>query len=229
MADREISENKNPIRLFQSDLLEFFTHVHPAVVLCIWVPVVAGFLAWSALQKTPGAELAIPVCALIGLFSWSLVEYVLHRFIFHFQPRTPRQERLSFLFHGVHHAQPLVKTRLVMPPAVSVPLALFFYALSWLVGGKLLGHPVWGASFFAGLVSGYVGYDMLHYAMHHFRLKSRPLAFLRRHHMQHHAVSWDRRFGVSSPLWDHVFGTEPDPRTPPQGNSSPRTAPPARH
>jgi sterol desaturase/sphingolipid hydroxylase (fatty acid hydroxylase superfamily) len=95
-----------------------------------------------------------------------------------------------------------------MPFAVSVPLALVFYGLSRLIAG-LLGHLVWGASFFAGLVTGYVCYDMLHYAMHHFRLTSPVLAFLRRHHMQHHAVSWDKRFGVSSPLWDHVFGTEP--------------------
>jgi sterol desaturase/sphingolipid hydroxylase (fatty acid hydroxylase superfamily) len=206
---QEIADDQVPIRLFKSDFLEFFTHIHPATVLCIWIPVIAAFLAWSGLQPVPHAAVVIPACFLAGLVSWSFVEYVLHRFIFHFRPRTPRQERLAFLFHGVHHAQPLVKTRLVMPPAVSVPLALVFYGLSRLVAGRLLGHPVWGAAYFAGLVSGYVAYDMLHYAMHHFRLTSPVLAFLRRHHMQHHAMSWDRRFGVSSPLWDHVFGTEP--------------------
>ncbi len=77
------------------------------------------------------------------------------------------------------------------------------------MGGRILGHSAWGASFFAGLVTGYVGYDMLHYAMHHFRLRPPVLAYLRKRHMQHHAVSWDKRFGVSSPLWDRVFGTEP--------------------
>ena len=66
-----------------------------------------------------------------------------------------------------------------------------------------------GASFFAGLVCGYVAYDMLHYAMHHFQLRSPILAAIRKHHMQHHAMTWDKRFGVSSPVWDHVFGTEP--------------------
>jgi len=209
MESHSVTGGKDPIRLFRSDFLEFFTHVHPAVVPAVWLPVAAAFLTWSALQNVPRVWLSVLVCWVAGLASWSLVEYVLHRFIFHFRPRTPRQERLSFLVHGVHHAQPLVKTRLVMPPVVSVPLALFFFGLSWLIGSRLLGRPVWADSFFAGLVVGYVAYDMLHYSMHHFQLRSPLLAALRKHHMQHHAVSWDKRFGVSSPVWDRVFGTDP--------------------
>ena len=209
MKGQSATGTKEPIRLFKSDFLEFFTHIHPAVILAVWVPVVAGFIAWSALQNTPGAWLAISLSWLAGLVCWSFVEYALHRFIFHFRPRTPRQERLSFLVHGVHHAQPMVKTRLVMPLVVSVPLAAFFYGLSWLIGSMLLGRPAWGNSFFAGLVTGYVGYDMLHYSIHHFPLRGPLLSYLRKHHMQHHAVTWDKRFGISSPVWDRVFGTEP--------------------
>jgi sterol desaturase/sphingolipid hydroxylase (fatty acid hydroxylase superfamily) len=129
--------------------------------------------------------------------------------VFHFKPRTPAEERVSFLVHGVHHAQPMEKTRLVMPPPVSIPLALLFYALFRLAIGVLLRQPAWVAPLFAGLVSGYIAYDMLHYSTHHFQLRSAALKFLRRHHMRHHAGSWNDRFGVSSPLWDYVFGTMP--------------------
>jgi sterol desaturase/sphingolipid hydroxylase (fatty acid hydroxylase superfamily) len=134
---------------------------------------------------------------------------MVHRFVFHFPPRTPWQERLSFLFHGVHHAQPRSKTRLVMPPMVSVPLALLFYALFYLVVVVLLGVPHWLPALFAGFVSGYLAYDMLHYAMHHAPMRARPLKYVRRYHMLHHTQTPGRRFGVSSPLWDWVFGTKP--------------------
>ena len=134
-----------PIRLFRSDFLEAFTHIHPAVVPGVWGPVVTGFLAAAILRaaRSGAGALAIPLGFLAGLFLWTLVEYTLHRYLFHFKPRTPRQERLSFLIHGVHHAQPLEKTRLVMPLPVSIPLALLFYALFRLVVGLLLGRPAW--------------------------------------------------------------------------------------
>jgi sterol desaturase/sphingolipid hydroxylase (fatty acid hydroxylase superfamily) len=209
-------DSKEPIRLFRSDFLESFTHIHPAVVLSVWVPVVAAFLTAAIVRAArtgaASAALYIPLGYLAGLFLWTLVEYLLHRFVFHFKPRTPRQERISFLVHGVHHAQPMEKTRLVMPPAVSVPLALLFYGLFWLVIGLLMGRPAWVAPLFAGLVSGYIAYDMLHYSTHHFRLRPAALRFLRSHHMRHHAGTWNDRFGVSSPLWDYVFGTMPADR-----------------
>jgi sterol desaturase/sphingolipid hydroxylase (fatty acid hydroxylase superfamily) len=200
-----------PIRLFRSDFLEAFTHIHPAVVPGVWGPVVTGFLAAAILRaaRSGAGALAIPLGFLAGLFLWTLVEYTLHRYLFHFKPRTPRQERLSFLIHGVHHAQPLEKTRLVMPLPVSIPLALLFYALFRLVVGLLLGRPAWVDPLFAGLVTGYIAYDLLHYSAHHFQLRGPALVFLRRHHMRHHAGSWNDRFGVSSPLWDYVFGTMP--------------------
>ena len=103
----------------------------------------------------------------IGLFLWSLSEYLLHRFVFHYKPKNAWQERVTFLFHGIHHVQPQCKTRLVMPPIVSVPLAFVFYGLFTLVVGQLLNAPQWVAPLFAGFIVGYVCYDMIHYATHH--------------------------------------------------------------
>lgn len=210
MAHWEIQSGKEPIRIFKSDFMEFFTHIHPAVVFVFWFPIIAFLLLYTVFtaDQTTG-YVFIPVCYVIGLFLWTLVEYTLHRFVFHFEPRTKRQERISFLFHGVHHVQPMSKTRLVMPPAVSVPIGAISFGVLALTVGVLLGKWHWTYAIFAGLLSGYLCYDMMHYAMHHFRLRSKALKFVRKHHMQHHASTPDMRFGVSSPLWDYVFKTMP--------------------
>jgi sterol desaturase/sphingolipid hydroxylase (fatty acid hydroxylase superfamily) len=142
-----------------------------------------------------------------------LAEYTLHRFVFHFRPRSPWQERVSFLFHGVHHAQPMSKTRLVMPPALSIPLACLFYSLFWLIISVFLGAPRWVLPVFSGTVMGYVIYDMIHYSTHHFRVRWRWWVYIRRFHLRHHTQTPSLRFGVTSPLWDIVFGTMPREHT----------------
>lgn len=206
----EINHSEIPIRLFKSDFLEFFTHIHPAVVVVIWLPVILFFLINPIVTYT-GATFPwyIPAGFIIGLVVWSFTEYNLHRFIFHFPPRTQTMERITFLFHGVHHAQPQCKTRLVMPPIVSIPLAVIFYGLFYLVIGVLFGAPQWVHPLLAGFSMGYLTYDLAHYATHHFAMRSGYLKFLKRYHMQHHYKTPNQRFGVSSPLWDFVYGTYP--------------------
>jgi sterol desaturase/sphingolipid hydroxylase (fatty acid hydroxylase superfamily) len=198
-----------PIRLFPSDALEFFTHVHPAIVPVVWVPVAGLFLTRGmSLAQASGHAYSVLPTFVVGVILWSFAEYLLHRFIFHYAPRTPLGKRISFLMHGVHHAQPRVKTRLVMPLMVSVPLACLFYLLFTVVVSSFMGAPHLTGSLFAGFVIGYVCYDLTHYALHHVQFKGGVGKFLRTHHMRHH-TEWDSRFGVSSPLWDYVLGTEP--------------------
>ena len=209
MAHVEIVRDKEPIRLFTSDFLEFFSHVSPIAVLVIWTPVAGFFIARAIVTRPAGAPAAyIPLGIVAGLALWTFAEYMLHRFLFHFKTRTPWQERVSFLFHGVHHAQPAVKTRLVMPPAVSIPLAAIFYGLFTLIVGLLIGRPLWVAPLFAGFILGYIAYDMTHYGTHHFPVRG-YFRFLKIFHMNHHFKTPDMKFGVTSPVWDHVFGTLP--------------------
>jgi len=208
MGHQDASRSKEPIRLFQSDALEFFTHIHPAVVAAIYGPAVLLF-AYRALA-TRGERTAwyVPAAFVVGLAVWTLAEYTLHRFLFHFPPRSPRQERISFLMHGVHHAQPRSKTRLVMPPAVSIPLAALHYGLfALLLGLGGVGH--WLAPLYSGFLAGYLAYDMTHYALHHAAARGGYLARVRAHHMRHHGQTPNQRFGVTSPFWDRVFGTLP--------------------
>jgi sterol desaturase/sphingolipid hydroxylase (fatty acid hydroxylase superfamily) len=210
MSHLPIDHGDEPIRLFKSDFLEFFTHITPQVVLLIWSPVVLYFLLRAVLNRAPGAFPAyIPLGFLGGVFLWTFAEHTLHRYLFHYRPRNAWQERVTFLFHGIHHAQPQCKTRLVMPPAVSVPMAFLFYGLFTLLFSSLIGAPQWVDPLFSGFILGYLAYDMIHYATHHFRMRSTIGRYLKRHHMRHHYKTPNQRFGVSSPLWDYVFGTLP--------------------
>jgi sterol desaturase/sphingolipid hydroxylase (fatty acid hydroxylase superfamily) len=195
------------VRLFQNDLLEALTHVHPIVPLLFWGPVVA-FLLWRsvAVHDLPVSGLA--AIGVLALVVWTLTEYCLHRFVFHFPAQGRIGKYLVFMFHGVHHAAPRDKTRLVMPPAGGILLLIVLYQIF-----RLAVPAPWVEPFLAFFIIGYLAYDYIHYATHHFAMRSPLLHFLKVYHLQHHYGAKGVRFGVSSPLWDRVFGTYPvDPR-----------------
>ncbi|MEA4906779.1 MAG: fatty acid hydroxylase [Chloroflexi bacterium] len=206
----EINHSDIPIRLFKSGFLEFFTHVHPITIIILWTPIIIGSFYWGySLHPAQGGLLYLPVGFISGMAIWTFVEYNIHRFMFHFCPRAAWQQRIVFLFHGVHHAQPRMKTRLVMPPAVSIPMGIFFFALfNWIIAG-LIGQPAWVGPVLSGFSLGYLIYDLMHYATHHFPMRHGVFKYLKRHHMLHHYKTPNQRFGVSTTFWDSVYGTLP--------------------
>ncbi len=211
MSHLPIDHSDVPIRLFKSNFMEFFSHISPITVTVIWLPVAIFFLVSAILKATPGTfPVYIPAGFVLGLFLWTLAEYTLHRFLFHYPAKGERAERFIFLFHGIHHAQPQCKTRLVMPPIVSIPLAAIFYGIFYLIFSVFLNAPQWIAPVFSAFIFGYLVYDLTHYATHHFPMHSGYAKFLKRYHMQHHYKTPGKRFGVSSPLWDLVFKTKPE-------------------
>ena len=200
-----------PIRLFRSNFLEFFSHISPKLVVGIWLPTVL-FFAGRGLYRNVMAQnplWGLPIMLFAGWFIWTFAEYVLHRFIFHYHPKTERLKRFFFTFHGVHHAQPMCKSRLVMPPAISAPLSMLFYGLFYAVVAIAIGQPLWLDLIFSGFLLGYLAYDLVHYTLHHSKSKNGYLAMCRRQHMRHHVKCPNMRFGVSIPLWDYLFGTMP--------------------
>lgn len=199
-----------PIRLFKSDFMEFFSRIHPGAILVIWIPVI-GFFGFLSFRLAPAGVNHFGYLALFagGLFIWTFAEYILHRFVFHFHAKTERLKRISFLFHGVHHAEPMEKTRLVMPPPVSVPLGGIFFGIFFLVFGVFIGRPHLLYPMFTGFALGYLLYDLTHYSLHHFNIKGGYLKAVRKNHMRHHAAEPDKRFGVTSNLWDYAFKTMP--------------------
>lgn len=182
--------------------MEALSKVHFTVPLFIYTPVIAYFLYRSAVVGTP----VLPLIGFfaLGVFVWTAAEYILHRFVFHFEPSSPWGRRMHFVFHGVHHDYPRDAMRLVMPPSASIPLAFIFYFLFTLIFSDK-GH-LW--AFFPGFVFGYLIYDMMHYAMHHANFKSGIFKKIKQHHMLHHYDDMSKGYGVSSVLWDKIFGSD---------------------
>jgi dihydroceramide fatty acyl 2-hydroxylase len=195
--------------MFESRLLDACSRVHPAVPILIFLPVIAGLAVWGV--QLTGALGGIGLF-FVGYALWTLFEYWLHRLVFHFEPDHGIGARMHWIIHGVHHEHPNDPLRLVMPPAVSIPLGALVFGALYLVLGKRYA-PGLGAGFFAG----YLAYDMLHYYVHHFRPSSRVGRMLRERHMRHHFQDDTRGFGISAPYWDEVFGTSPRARNIEQG------------
>jgi dihydroceramide fatty acyl 2-hydroxylase len=190
--------------MFKSPWLDRLTRVHPAVPVLLYLPVIVVLFVTGAGRLGFGYALAL---ALGGYATWTLTEYWLHRIVFHFEPEDGIGAKMHWIIHGVHHDHPNDPLRLVMPPSASVPLAVVFLALFWLV----LGADA-ATAFGAGFLSGYLAYDMIHYHVHHHRPKTWVGRKLRELHMRHHFQDDERRFGVSAPYWDHVFRTQPQNR-----------------
>lgn len=193
-------------RMFQADIVERYSRIHPATPFVFWVPVIF-FVLWRSASRGDLAWWGIAGVFLSGAAAWTLAEYVLHRWVFHWYEDSPRGRRLHFLLHGVHHDFPNDKDRLVMPLGFSLPLGIVFYVLYQWVLGVRTGEP-----FYAGFVLGYLIYDGSHYAIHHFAMRTRLLRMVKKHHMAHHHADHDGGFGVSSPLWDAIFRTMPEPK-----------------
>ena len=203
-----VSNSTESSRMFKKDWMEALSKVHYSVPLIIFLPVVA-FFGWKSVGILLQDWTAFIFSILGGLFVWTITEYGLHRFIFHFVPRSAWGQRLHFIFHGVHHDYPNDANRLVMPPSVSIPLAAGFYFLfTWLL-------PVnYVPGFFAAFITGYLFYDLSHYAIHHGNFKSAFWKKLKHHHMTHHYSNPDKGYGVSSALWDKILQTDFDKQPP---------------
>jgi sterol desaturase/sphingolipid hydroxylase (fatty acid hydroxylase superfamily) len=190
--------------MFDIKWLDKCSRVHWTVPLLIFVPAIIAMMVLGFVD-----HVGVWVIAWVagGYLIWTLTEYWLHRIVFHFEPDHGIGARLHWIIHGVHHDHPNDPMRLVMPPSVSVPLAALFVYAFYLVFGSPGFLPL-----SAGFLSGYLGYDMLHYHVHHRTATTRIGKVMRELHMRHHFQDHDKGYGVSAPFWDHVFGTAPSKR-----------------
>ncbi len=198
MKKNFVSNSEESIQMFKNGLMESLSKVHYSVPLFIFLPVIIFFIVLTFSNNIGWAGFI--VFFLIGLLVWTATEYLLHRFIFHYHPNSEFGKNVHFIFHGVHHDYPKDRKRLVMPPAASIPLATAFYFLF-----SLFFQPNQLYAFFPGFLLGYLIYDMLHYAMHHYNFKSGLMKRVKQHHMLHHYHNPEKGFGVSTSLWDNIL------------------------
>ncbi|CAN5468023.1 sterol desaturase family protein [soil metagenome] len=195
-------KNKGTTSLFRNKLLEKLTRTHFAFPVTMYLVVATIILIYSATSTNLEMWRSLYLIPL-GLIVFSLVEYCIHRFLFHFHAEDEKQANFKYKIHGVHHEFPRDKDRLVMPPVISILLALLFYGIFSLILGRQV------LLFFPGFLSGYSVYLFIHYSVHRFRPPNNFLKKLWTHHALHHYKSEDAAFAVSLPIWDHLFGTMP--------------------
>jgi sterol desaturase/sphingolipid hydroxylase (fatty acid hydroxylase superfamily) len=115
-----------------------------------------------------------------GVVAWTFSEYIFHRFVLH---------DLISVGHRLHHAQP------------EKPVL----AILWQIWGSFaLVYLIANGAFLAGSLVTYAWYLFVHHSAHHSpRYVPDPLL---KHHISHHKFA-TRNYGVSTTVWDHVFGT----------------------
>ncbi|MBS1509673.1 MAG: sterol desaturase family protein [Bacteroidetes bacterium] len=197
--------NKGQARLFKNQYLEYLTKTHPLVIWGMYIPIIAFMLYYSATAKHLTAVQAM-VSFFAGMFFWSLFEYIMHRFVFHLVAESPRAQKFIYVLHGNHHEYPRDKERLFMPAVPSIILSSIIFSLQYLLF-YIFGGSAYAFAFFPGFMLGYLMYGTMHYAIHAWNPPFRWMKPLWRNHHLHHYKNEHMGFGVSSTLWDHVFGT----------------------
>lgn len=196
------SNNGQQPALFKNPILEKFSRTHISLPLIIFSVIAAG-LIYYGVWNIGVSGVTASVLFVVGFFSFTLLEYTAHRFFYHMETKTERQKEIVYKFHGVHHDYPKDKTRLALPPIVTIIIA----SVLFLIFKTLMGTAVFG--FLPGVLMGYTAYIGVHYAVHAFRPPNNILKTLWVHHGIHHYKQSDRAFGVSSPFWDYIFRTMP--------------------
>ena len=157
-------------------------------------------LALALTVEPYGQRLETAALVVAGLAAWSLIEYLMHRFVLHGWQPFQR-------WHAEHHDRP---TALIQAPTlVSAGLIVtLVFVPTW-----LLSHWWPACALSLGVVAGYFGYAVTHHATHHWRADSAWLKRRKRWHaLHHHNVDRPSCFGVTSGVWDHVFGSAAAPR-----------------
>jgi len=206
----KIYTNQRSPHLFKSKFLEFLTKSHPAVI-DIMYGIIAFFLMrfyfnhYGAGNPTGNGDgiAAISLQFLYGFLSWSLAEYLMHRFLYHKPSDATYDDGIQYLFHGIHHYFPDDTSRTVLPPVPSLGIASLFFGLFWLVIGK------YAFTYGAGFMMGYCAYMTVHYILHKVP-PPKGFSWWWNFHNIHHYQQHDRAFGVTSPIWDYVFHTMPE-------------------
>jgi len=192
--------NKGQAQLFRNEYLEMLTKTHPLVIWGIYLPLIGFFLYYSS-ARLAYSMVRIILVLLSGVLFWTFFEYIMHRFIFHWVAENERARKIVYVMHGNHHEFPRDKERLFMPPVPSIIIAsIIFFLVNLVIGGNVF-------MFFPGFVLGYLLYGSMHFAIHAWNPPYKWMKPLWRNHHLHHYKDDHKGFGVSTTIWDRVFGT----------------------
>jgi sterol desaturase/sphingolipid hydroxylase (fatty acid hydroxylase superfamily) len=204
MSVEVIPNNKGTKKLFDNKILEKLTRTHIAIPISIFI-IYSGALLYYSIAVV-GTLTALQTTGLFvtGFLVFTLVEYTMHRFLFHIGTKTKKREKFQYTLHGVHHEFPKDKERLAMPPIMSITIATtLLFVIKLLLNIKVF-------AFLPGFLVGYAGYLFMHYILHTYKAPKGMFNFLWANHAVHHYKDQTKAYGVTNPIWDMIFGTMPD-------------------
>ncbi len=204
---REIPEELRPRAQGQCDF-----HSNPTLNRLartpIWLPwlvylPVVGVAVAFAVFKIGETWPAVIALFFLGWFTWTITEYVVHRFLYHTETDKAWLRRIQDRGHWIHHRHPKDPYCLAMPPIFSIFLAAALLGLFYLILREN------AFPFYAGFLFGYLVYLLFHWAQHALPKRKVPKFFheLWDHHVIHHYKDPNVNFGVSTIFWDRIFGT----------------------
>ena len=198
-----VSNENISVPLFKNKWLDKLTRSHIAIPVSLFFLYAAGLLYYTK-AVTQLSDFQVVLLFFGGTFFFTFVEYVVHRWVYHpGEHASESRQQFCYTIHGIHHDYPKDKQRLALPPAASVLVATILLLIFRLFLGK------YAFAFLAGFMVGYAFYLLIHYSVHIFRAPNNFLKALWVNHAIHHYSEDEILFGVSSPLWDYVFGTLP--------------------
>jgi sterol desaturase/sphingolipid hydroxylase (fatty acid hydroxylase superfamily) len=167
-----------------------------------YVPLAGGLCLWTW-RDAALPEVAKPALMAGGILVWTLIEYLLHRFLLHYRPPAPALLAVVEKLHLGHHREPRDEAKITVPVYGSLPIAGGLLGLFRLMTGS------WelAALLMTGSIVGYLYYEAVHFWIHRGARRGRWLKQRRAQHFFHHFTDQNRCFGVTTPLWDQVFGT----------------------
>ncbi len=198
----KVYPNTKSPKLFKNPILEVLTKTKLWIIVTTYSLVSAIWIAIYVVKCNGSAVHSIGLFVL-GFFSWTFLEYALHRWLYHKIKDSSYDSGLQYMFHGIHHEFPSDEDRIILPPVPGLVIAHLLLLVFYLI------FDVECLTLGAGFLMGYLAYISIHWMVH-----SKPVPekfnFWWTHHNIHHYQQHDRAFGVSTPIWDYVFHTMPE-------------------
>lgn len=188
--------------------LKVLASPHPAWNTLLVLALTAGLLHWAEWNLAAFGWTGFIWLAL-GVLGWTLFEYAMHRWIYHGTYKNKRLREFIESFHIYHHRNiqdPRVLTAgvLMILPLSLITLSPLYVAFSLISNNGFVPYAI-------GFIAAYGFYEWVHYLIHTHPRPSGYLKWITRYHMHHHDRRWDRCFGNTSSLWDHLLGTYSNP------------------
>jgi len=196
-----LAPEEGTLRYFDSDVLEKFSKSPWYTVPLLWLPILTFMITMAITNEIKYSLLPLIV---FGFLSWCLLEYVLHRFLFHMKTSSVGMNAFHFMLHGYHHVAPMDPHRLTFPPIPALIVGAILYSVvsPFFSVGTTFG-------ILSGITIGYILYDLEHYALHHSAFLNSISYYrnMKKHHLYHHYKNDNANFGISTMIYDYVFNS----------------------